>query len=140
MAVTGGTDDRSDGILYLMVTCSMDPSRATMARQVVNNLVEQNKETECFSNDTWGGILSLSILSSLTWCIVTCTDYPIARGFCAPTRTSGLFGRRSSLCAGAGFTTRECGSCHLCAAIHGLSCTMPLPGPRPNLKRQTGMP
>ena len=50
MAVTGGTDDRSDGILYLMVTCSMDPSRATMARQVVNNLVEQNKETEFFSS------------------------------------------------------------------------------------------
>ena len=49
MAVTGGTDGLGNGILYLMVTCSMDPSRATMAQQVVNNLVEQKKEIEFFS-------------------------------------------------------------------------------------------
>ena len=50
MAVTGGADGPGDGILYLMVTCSMDSSRASMARQVVNNLVEQNKVTEFFSS------------------------------------------------------------------------------------------
>jgi len=50
MAVTGGADGLGDGILYLMVTCSMDPSRATMAQQVVNNLVEQNMEIEFFSS------------------------------------------------------------------------------------------